>query len=286
MMMKTKNLLIFSLLVLIAVSPVQALIIESTTANQNTYKNGDLITLTVETNAAGLEVTADFSAVDSSFNAGMVIIEPEGTTYYVSYPITFKNTKGDNTYNSLITMFDPVTSTTNSVTYGIHLENIGQREDDSKLITLKVQEEPEISIKDGFIQICRDDECETISEKEYEASRRIIISEGKVELSGLTYNQLKSEIEASVHEQLRQELQNYVLEITEIKKLLDNNLHNMQNLVIEQKNFTEQSKIETEAILRRGNRNNLIVIGAVILMILAFAYTIYLRTETTWFNRS
>ena len=280
-----KLLIITTIILLISISSVSALIIESTTANQNSYKDGDLITITIKTNVAGLDITADFSAIDSNFNAEMVIVEEEDMTYQISYPITFSNNKGDNTYNAIISLYDPITSTTNSVTYGILLANTEQRNEDTQEIILKIEKETTISIEPGYIQICKDNTCETITEEEYEASRQIIITNGKVTLSNLTYNQLRDEIQASADQQIKTELQKYLTEITNIKQMLEQNIYDLKQIILEQQNITNTTQQEANRILKAGNRNNIIIIIAVILLILAFTYTIYVRTETTWMSR-
>lgn len=280
----TKALLTLTIIILTS-SLAQAVIISSTTANQLTYKNGDLIIITIQTNAENLEVTADFTAIDSNYNPGSVIIEPEGLTYTISYPITFSNNKGDNTYNAIITVYDPQTSTTSTVTYGITLTNQGERLQDTQELTIKVSDEASINVQDGYIQICTSDKCETLTEKEYEASRNYIITSGKVTLSNLTYNQLRDEIQAAANQKISEELERYLTQIIEIKRNLDQNLYDMQQLYITQQNLTENYRNETQKILKAGNRNNLISVAAVVIMIISFAYVIYLRTETTWLSR-
>jgi hypothetical protein len=285
-MKMNKLLLITSILLLITISNASALIIESTTANDNNYQNGDLIIITIETNAENLDVNADLTSVDSNFNAQSVIVEEEGTTYIISYPITFSNTKADGTYNAIISLYDPVTSTTNSVTYGVQLTNTAIRSEDTQTITLNIELDSEITIEEGYIQICKGDSCETITEAEYEASRQIIITDGSVTLSNLTYNQLLDEISASANEQVKTEIQKYLSELVNVKIILEKQLYDMQELITQQANITNQTAHEANNILRKGQRNNIIIIIAVILLIGTFAYTIYLRTETTWFNRS
>lgn len=286
-MNKRQILTIIGLLVINS-AMANAVIIESTQANQAQYQNGDLIIIDLDTNAPGLEINADFSNADSGYDQRSVLIEPNGERYKITYPITFANTRADNEYNAIITAFDPLTSTTSTVTYGINLENAGQRQQDQTEITIEVingTKQTEIDIVDGFIQVCRPEGCELLSEEEYDASRQVIVSNGTIQLGDLTYDQLKEEIAAQINTEVRAELQEYLTEIVEIKRLLDNTVFELNELIVEQQNNTNNTLAQTEKLIQAGNRNNIIAIIIVLLLIGAFAYTIYLRTETTWLSR-
>lgn len=275
---------------LLSIGLAQAVIIENTAANQVQYKNGDLIIIDLDTNAAGLEINADFNRVDSGYDARSVLIEPDGELYRITYPITFANTRADAEYNAVITAFDPLTSTTSTVTYGINLRNAGDRQQDQVDITLEVingtvDEITDVEVLDGFIQICRRSGCEILSEQEYESSRQVIVQNGTLSLGDLTYDQLKEEIAAQLNTELRNEMRDYLDQITQIQRVLENNLFELNKLIIEQQNNTNNTIAATEDLIAKGNRNNIIAVLLVVLLIGAFAYTIYLRTETTWLSR-
>lgn len=272
----------FILVVLLPVT--SAVIIESTTSNQYDYQNGDLIEIILDTNAQGLEITADFSTVDINYNQQMVIVEEEDTVYKIYYPITFSNDRGDNDYNILITAYDPVTSTTSSVSYIIKLANQGKRQEDSQTLIIKVTEETKVTVQNGYIQICDSQGCETITKKEYDASRNIIINDGSVTLSNLTYNQLKTEISDETRTAMKAELVEYLTQIREIKRQLDQGLYDLKEIILDQKNNTAIHEAEAQRILNQGRTNNIIAMLIVMIIVVMFSYTLYLRTETTWFR--
>ena len=284
---KMKNtitkLFLIALVIVISSSIVNAVIIESTTANQNVFKDGDLITIIIQANAENLQVTADFSAVDSGFNPGSVLVEPDGMVYTISYPITFANTRGDSTYNSIITVYDPATSTTSTVTYGITLANTGQRLSAIQDLVLTVSDEAMISVKSGTIQVCSSTKCTTFTQAEYDATRNIMISSGTVSLSGLTYNQIVSQIQNQTNAYTAAQLKDYLTQLVTIKGQLDAGLYDLKAINKDMVNNSINFKNETEKIIAQGSRNNLIALIGVFIMIAAGLYIIYLRTETTWF---
>lgn len=275
--------LLYILIALIIPSIAHAIIIESTTSNQVVYSDGDLIEISVETNVEGLQVTADFNQVDSSFNQNMVIIEPEGTTYNIFYTITFGNTKSDNTYNVIISLYDNETSQSSTVTYTVVLENLQTTaQEDQQTLVIKVNDEDIIDVKSGTVQVCTNKKCTTFSEKDYEETRNIYISKGKVTLSDLTYNQLKDEISSSANQKIDENLRKYISELVNIKQLLDDGLYDIKTIEQSLLNTTGSFKNETARVIKIGNRNNLITLIGVFLMISSLLYILYLRTETTW----
>jgi hypothetical protein len=277
-------------LILVNAMIAQAVIIESTEANQYEYKNGDVIIIDMDTNAPGLEINADFSKVDSNYDARMVRIDEDADQYQIIYPISYANNKGDAEYNAVLTAYDPATSTTSSVTYGIILKNAGQRQIDEEDLTINIingstpDEITDIDILDGYIQICRPRGCELLTEQEYETSRQVIINNGTVQLSDMTYDQLKTQIENQLSADLKEELKVYLDQITQINKLLDERIYKLNELVVQQQNNTNETINRTEELIKKGNRNNLLAILAVIIVVGGGLYTLYLRTETTWFT--
>ena len=75
-------------------------IFTSVGADQSAYADGDIITITADLDAAGLAVTADFSTIDSEYNAGdEVVLDNTDTTYTITYTINAANTIPDGSYS-------------------------------------------------------------------------------------------------------------------------------------------------------------------------------------------
>lgn len=282
-----KLLLITIISLLITINMASAVIIESTTGNQNTYSNGDLVEILIDTNAEGLEVTGDFSTADSQFNPQMVIVEEEGDIYKIYYPITFGNTKTDDTYNAIISVYDPITSTSSTVSYGINLDNTERLEDqtDSETIKLKIEKEAEIIVQQGYIQICDYNSCKTITEKEYEETRDLVITNGNVTLSGLTYNQLRDEIQGNLTAEMKAELKIYLDQIIQTKAILDKAVFDLAEMHKDQQSFTQNVTERSERMIRKGIGVQIILAVLIITIIVLFAYGFYVRTQTTWTHR-
>lgn len=78
-------------------------------ADEYRYKNGEEVSLFVETGKAGMVLTGDFGALDSAYEAGdEEIYEIGGGKYMINYTISGGNAVPDGVYNMLITASDTV----------------------------------------------------------------------------------------------------------------------------------------------------------------------------------
>ena len=78
----------------------------SVNLDQGNYNNGDTVTITVDLGEGqtGLTVAADFSAIDSTFAAGNIVVTDNGDgTYAIAYPIGAGNTIADGDYRVTVT---------------------------------------------------------------------------------------------------------------------------------------------------------------------------------------
>jgi hypothetical protein len=184
------------LLMLVFIPSAHALIIQGIESDQDAYANGELIEITLYANERDLEITADFSKVDSNYQEEMVMTEEiQDFVYKIWYPITFSNNKGAGLHNTVISAFSRKSDTSTIASYAIELDNAVRinRTVDSDRIKLRVRstrddpdEQPtsssSITVEDGYIKVCRPNGCDTLTESEYEAARRVVISSGSVEL--------------------------------------------------------------------------------------------------------
>ena len=286
-MLRGSKFLLFGVLFFLFFLPSSsAVIFHGTFSNQDVFRNGDLIVISVETNTRDLEVTADFSRVDSNFESGMVLVEADGTVYDIVYPITFSNARSDGSKAVLLNFYDPSSASTSSISYVVELNNVGPRLVDSEEVVIRVLDERELfKVERGKIQICDASGCEVFTEEEYNAMREIIIKDGNVTLSDLTYNQLRDEISDEANKQIREELGFYLDELERFRRAQDDAFFDLRNLYTEQHNLS----LEAEARSNRLFRNTVFAsIGSVLLVLFVVSflvYFIYLRTETTWYRR-
>jgi len=88
------------------------------------YKNGDTVTLTVELDAVGYTVTADFSEIDSEYVAGAEgVTDDGGGTYTVAYAIDADNTIADETYAITVTAKDGAGNSVTDDSCSVSLDN-------------------------------------------------------------------------------------------------------------------------------------------------------------------
>ena len=297
-MKMTNRIIGLCMLLVVCSSIAQALIIQGIESDKDSYANGDLVELTVYANEKNLEVTADFSKVDSGYNQGSIISEEiQDFVYRIWYPITFGNNKGSGLRNVVISAYSRTTDTSAIASYGIDIDNaiaINQTKD-SDLVRLKVRtiidyrpppqypgDNSQISVRDGMILICDSDGCSTLTEEDYEKGRRVIINSGQVELAELTYNQLKSQITTDVTKEVRTEVQQYITQIIGINKKLDDALFDMKETISNaEKQFVNQTA-RTEKVQKQAFWFNIITIIIVAVLIVGSGYLIYLKTQSTW----
>ncbi|RLJ02900.1 MAG: hypothetical protein DRP08_04175 [Candidatus Aenigmatarchaeota archaeon] len=297
-MMKKISLLL--VLVIFNVQVACALVIQGIESNQDTYSNGDLIQITVYANEVDLQVTADFSKVDSLYSKEMVISEEsEPFVYKVYYPISFGNTKGEGLHNVVLSVYSRKSETSSIASYGIDIDNTERinrtsDKDEIKLKVRKLNDNPPIVVRpdgggsqnlvvqDGMIMICDSSDCKTLTEEDYEAGRRIIITDGTVELADLTYNQLKSQIETDVSKKTQAEVQKYINQIIGINKKLENAVSDVKSLVVDAEVRIENNTARAEKIVEYGLYANIAAIVLVIIIIAGVMYAIYLKTHSTW----
>jgi hypothetical protein len=292
----------FCILFVILSSSAHALIIQGIETSKDSYANGDLIELTIYTNEKGLEFTADFSKLDSGYNPGSVISEEvQDFVYKIYYPITFKNNKGSGLHNVVISSYSKRSDKSSIISYAIKIDNSVQinQTSASDRIQLKVRpsdynpdpytppinsNNTRVRVEDGMIMVCSDTGCSTLTEDEYEKGRRIIISSGDVELSNLTYNQLKNQIETDVNQVVQSDLQQYINYIIGTNKKFDDALFDIKEMMTRaENNFANQSS-KTENYINKGIWMLIGTIILVIIIVVGSIYTIYLKTQSTWLD--
>lgn len=274
---------------MICIIQVSAYVIISSTPDKNTYSNGDLIHITMIANIQGLQVIPDFTSIDSNFKPDMTIIEPNGFQYDIYYTLTFSNTRPSASYNILISTYSNSTSSSNTATVPITLDNTGLINKTQAQTTFRFTITPQtvisnITVQQGFVKICTSTGCETLTQADYEAARQVIITNGKVSLSNLTYDQLKTEITNSVNQQVNAQIKEYIDQIIGINKNLQDNANRMQDQLKTNQEFLANQSNQTQKIIKR---NTLVTAGQgiifVILVCSAF-FIFYLKTQTTWLN--
>ena len=266
-----------------------AYIILSSTPDKSTYSNGDLIHITMTTNIQGLTIIPDFTSIDSNFKPDMIIIEPAGFTYHIYYTLTFSNTKASATYNILISTYSNITNSSNSATVPIILDNTGLiNKTQAQTIMRFTITPPEITtnvtVQAGYVKICTSTGCETLTQADYEAARQIIITQGKVTLSNLTYEQLKTEITNSVNQQVNAQIKAYIDQIIGINKMMQDNANRMQDQLKANQEYLANQSNQTQKIIKR---NTWATIGQGVLFIILVAtafFIFYLKTNTTWLS--
>ena len=281
-----KRVFFLVLLTLFFVPSVSAVIFHSTSANQDVFRNGDLVIISVETNTQDLVVTADFRAVDSGFDSRMVLVETMGSLYEVVYPITFGNTRGDGSKVVLLNFYDPSSGASSSISYNLQLNNFGPRLVDGGEVVIRVLDERELfRVEEGFIQVCDPSGCNVYTEAEYDDARNILISSGQVSLSNLTYNQLKDEISDAANRRIRDELSVYLSELAMLRNLQENAILDLRSLYDDQYNLSLQAEARSSRMLRNSTIVSVFSVLLVLFVVGSLAYFIYLRTTTTWIER-
>jgi hypothetical protein len=304
MMMMNKRIIIFILL-LINLNCVSAVIIDSIETDQDDYSNGDIIGITLYANSKNLQVSGDFSKIDSNYNSGSTIsIVPEDFKYQLYYPITYSNTKGDDDYAIIISIYDSAVQSSSIISYAISLknENNNNQSSDSSSITLKMRNlrdynddyndnnsnnnynNNQLIVEDGKIAICTTSGCSYLTEEEYEAGRRIIINSGQVELAELTYTQLKNEIQKDVSEVMRQEVNDYINNIIQINKDLNDAVYEIKLITKETQNAMINNTNQTQRVITQGFYANIFSMLFTVFIVCGALYALYLKTHTTWFE--
>jgi hypothetical protein len=281
--------LITLIILIISLTGTSAYIIVSSIPDKSTYSNGDLIHITMTTNIQGLIIIPDFTSIDSNFKPEMVIIEPTGFTYNIYYTLTFSNNKASATYNILISTYSNITNSSNTATTPIILDNTGlinktQAQQTLKFTIITSEITTNITVEEGYVKICTSTGCETLSQADYEAARQVIITQGKVTLSNLTYEQLKTEITNSVSQKVNQQIKTYIDQIIGTNKLLQDNANRMQDQLKASQEFLINQSNQTQKIIKR---NTLVTAGQGVLFIILVAsafFIFYLKTNTTWLS--
>ncbi len=95
-----------------------------TAADLEYYKNGDTVTLTVDLDAAGYTVTADFSEIDSEYTAGdEAVTDDTGGAYTITYEISADNDMADDEYTITVTADDGAGNTADDDSCSVSLDN-------------------------------------------------------------------------------------------------------------------------------------------------------------------
>jgi len=281
---------------ILASSLANGLIIQGIESNKDAYANGDLIELTIYANEKDLKVNADFSKLDSGYKPQMVMTEEsEDFVYKIWYTITFTNNKGSGLHSVVVSAYSKKSDSSTLATYGIEIDNNLKLNQtiDSDLVKIKVRarsdSEPTgngsvITVKNGQIMVCKTSGCVTLSEEDYEDTRRIIISKGQVELSNLTYNQLKSQIEADVSKRTQAEIQKYLVYVASIHGKMNDTMFDMKDTIKKAQESAANSTMHAESIIQRGFWLNVGTIFAVLLIVVGALYLVYLKTNSTWMD--
>lgn len=288
--------LIYVLILILASISVSAVVIEGVESNQEKYANGDTIKITLYANANDLDIKSDFSGIDSNFNLGAVLVEqPQNFTYNIFYSITYSNTKGNGAYSSLITVYNKESDTSNVISYAINLDNTLRlnRTEEWQNIKLKTYQSREnvpdtnitqIQVNENNIMVCTSLGCDTLTKEEYDRARRLVITDGTVELSNLTYNQLKNQIQTDVTASVNQELANYINQVIDINKNLNRVIGEFRQTMADNQEILLNQTNQTQIIVQRTFYTNIASVIIVLLLIIAAFYLLYLKTCTTWLN--
>jgi len=75
--------------------------------NRSCYKDGDIVNISVDMDEINMSLYADFSEIDSNFNASnLIVIDNKDTTYIIRYKISSSNTRADGLYNITLNATD------------------------------------------------------------------------------------------------------------------------------------------------------------------------------------
>ena len=286
-------LMILLLMLAMCASFSSAFIVQSISADKSSYMNGDLVTVVLTANVAGLQVTADFSPIDSKFDPGMVLVENStNRTYKVYYPITFGNVRGDGLYVTTFSLYQKSTDTSSVVSYQIRLDNTQNVNNTatSDRITLRVREAETfnqtnyIKVQAGNVMVCTSTSCTTLTQADYDAARNYIITSGKVTLSNLTYANLKAEIMQGVIAQNDITINQYLNQLIGAKTDLENAVSSLNKEIKNESDFVKnQSVIANNVVTRNTYWTAATFIILIVIVVLCF-YIFYLRTQTTWLS--
>lgn len=282
-------------LAVLCATQVSAVVIQQITANQDQYASGDLIEVTLYANAKDLEVTADFSRVDSNFNKDAVLVEsPQNFVYKVYYPITFSNTRGEGTYQAVFSVYSKAFDSSSVASYNIILNNAIRlnRSSDSNEIQLRVRAArglpvvniSRIRVEAGKIVVCSSSGCEQLSEADYERARRFVINSGQVEFANVTYDRLKAEILQSANTKISEEITKWINQVIQLNKDLQNNIFDLDNRMTEREDLFFNQTERTQQLLERSYWSNILSVIGVLVLVAASFFLFYLKRNTTWLS--
>ncbi len=103
--------------------------IEYTQRDKVYYQDGDQIKLYLRLEKSGLNVTANFSQLDSGFTGTNYVVNNTGLDYNITYNISLTNTRPDGQYNVTIHAFEPNGTETMNGSIFVHLHNNWTKED-------------------------------------------------------------------------------------------------------------------------------------------------------------
>ncbi len=92
-------------------------VFDSITSDKSTYKNGDVIELTVSLDDSNYILSTDFSPIDSKYGQGSnteSVVDSGDTTYQVLYTINNFNTRDDSSYTVIVAASDKAGNATSS----------------------------------------------------------------------------------------------------------------------------------------------------------------------------
>jgi len=93
-------------------------------ADEDYYSNGDTIELTVDLDAAGYTITADFLVIDSEYTAGdETVTDDGGGVYIVTYALNADNTIADGSYAITVTAEDDAENSATDDSCSVSLDN-------------------------------------------------------------------------------------------------------------------------------------------------------------------
>jgi hypothetical protein len=130
--------------------------------NQQTYANGDLLIINIRLDDPNLVVTMDASVLDPFFRNDDVrhSFSTVNLTHTFIYPLSFLSTMPDGTYPVLFNAYNPVTKTSDALTYNIIKRKptiIGQDiQQGSIIIRVKpaATTPPPIEVPTGQVKVC------------------------------------------------------------------------------------------------------------------------------------
>jgi hypothetical protein len=93
------------------------------------YSDGSEVKMFLQLEEPGLNVSVDFSQIDSSFNPANVVVVNNGLDYNISYNISATNTRPDGEYNVTIEAFNSTGEETMNGSIFMHLHNNWRRSD-------------------------------------------------------------------------------------------------------------------------------------------------------------